>query len=99
MAGACAVIALFVVMMWLGRSVIVRCADPAARLLAFGILLTIGLQAAMNIAVVTSSIPTKGISLPLVSAGGTGMIFLGGLVGVLASIARRAPQLTGESET
>jgi cell division protein FtsW (lipid II flippase) len=36
-------------------------------------------------------VPTKGISLPLVSAGGTGVIFLGGLVGVLANIARNEP--------
>jgi len=49
-----------------------------------------GAQAAMNIAVVTASVPTKGIALPLVSAGGSGTVFLGALVGVLANIARRS---------
>ena len=65
-----------------------RCTDPVGRMLAFGIALTIGLQAVMNVAVVTASVPTKGISLPLVSAGGSGAIVLGALVGLLANIAR-----------
>ncbi len=50
--------------------------------------MTLGLQAAMNIAVVTVSVPTKGIGLPLVSAGGTGVIFFGILVGLLINVAR-----------
>jgi len=86
---AAAVIGLIVTFLWLGRSVVVRCPDPVGRLLAFGIVLMIGVQAAMNIAVVTASVPTKGIALPLVSAGGSGTVFLGALVGLLASIARR----------
>lgn len=88
--GAIAVIGLLLTFLWLGRSVVVRCPDPAGRLLAFGIVLMFGAQAAMNIAVVTASVPTKGIALPLVSAGGSGTVFLGALVGVLANIARRS---------
>ena len=88
MIGAAAVICLLIALMWQSRGVIRSCVDPAGRLLAFGIALTLGLQAAMNIGVVTASVPTKGISLPLVSAGGSGAIFLGALVGVLANIAR-----------
>jgi len=88
--GAIAVIGLLLTFLWLGRSVVVRCPDPAGRLLAFGIVLMLGVQAAMNIAVVTASVPTKGIALPLVSAGGSGTVFLGALVGVLANIARRS---------
>lgn len=89
--GGCAVIGLFLVMMWQGLNVIRHCDDPVGRLLAFGITFTIGFQAAMNIAVVTVSVPTKGIALPLVSSGGSGVIFLGILVGVLANIARTPP--------
>ncbi len=88
--GAIAVICLFITLVWLGRGVVMRCPDPVGRLLAFGIVLIVGVQAAMNIAVVTASVPTKGIALPLVSAGGSGTVFLGGLVGVLANIARRS---------
>ncbi len=89
MVGAAAVIGLLIVLMWQCRCAVLRCADPLGRLLALGIGLTLGLQAAMNIAVVTVSVPTKGISLPLVSAGGSGAIFLGTFVGILASIASR----------
>jgi cell division protein FtsW len=91
MIGACAVIALLIALMWQGRKTMLMTRDPMGRLLAFGIILTLGLQAAMNIAVVTVSVPTKGISLPLVSAGGSGAIFLGALTGVLANIARTGP--------
>jgi cell division protein FtsW len=88
--GAMAVIALFIAFLWNAHKAIRLCAEPTGRLLAFGLALTIGLQAAMNIAVVTVSVPTKGISLPLVSAGGSGAICLGAMVGVLASIPRTA---------
>jgi len=88
MVGAVAVIGLLIALIWQGRGVIHRCIDPMGRLLAFGILATLGLQATMNLAVVTVSVPTKGISLPLVSAGGSGAVLLGGLVGMLANIAR-----------
>jgi cell division protein FtsW len=90
--GAVAVIALLITLIWLGRGVVARSLDPVGRLLAFGIVLVLGFQAAMNIAVVTASVPTKGIALPLVSAGGSGAIFLGALVGVLANVARRTSQ-------
>lgn len=86
--GAVAVIAILIAFLWQCRLVIRDCADPMGRLLAFGIAMTFGVQALMNIAVVTVSCPTKGISLPFVSAGGSGVIALGALVGILASIPR-----------
>ncbi|NLU21566.1 MAG: FtsW/RodA/SpoVE family cell cycle protein, partial [Phycisphaerae bacterium] len=97
--GAFAVIGLLIILLWQGAFIIRRCEDPMGRLLAFAMVLVLGMQATMNIAVVTVSVPTKGISLPLVSAGGTGVIFLGMLVGVLANIARTAPgQVEWESD-
>jgi cell division protein FtsW len=91
MVGAVAVIGLLIALIWNGRAAFLGCADPMGRLLAFGITMTIGMQAAMNVAVVTVSVPTKGIALPLVSAGGSGAIVMGGLVGILANI----PRLSG----
>lgn len=88
--GAIVVIGLLILLMWQVRMVIRDCVDPMGRLLAFGIGITFGLQAAMNIAVVTVSVPTKGIALPLVSAGGSGVVFLGALIGILASIPRQS---------
>jgi hypothetical protein len=48
----------------------------------------IGLQAAINLAVVTASMPTKGIALPFISSGGTGWIMNAACLGVLMSIER-----------
>ena len=60
--------------------------DPLGRMIACGVTLTIFLQAVFNIAVVTNTVPTKGISLPFVSAGGSGILFLGVSAGLLASV-------------
>ena len=49
-------------------------------------LLTVGLQAAMNLAVVTVLVPTKGIALPLVSSGGTGWILTAFALGLVVSL-------------
>jgi cell division protein FtsW len=89
MLGAVAVVGLFLAMLWLAGWVICRCQDPFGRLLVFGLALMIGMQAAINVAVVTVMAPTKGIALPMVSAGGSGAIVLGAIVGLMASVAWR----------
>jgi cell division protein FtsW len=67
--------------------------DPFGKLLAFGLAATLGLQACINMAVATVSMPTKGMSLPLVSAGGTGLIITCASLGLLASVLRRRTEL------
>jgi cell division protein FtsW len=62
------------------------------RMLAFGIGVMVSLQAVINIAVATVSVPTKGLSLPLVSAGGSGLVITGAALGLLLSISRRGEQ-------
>ncbi len=89
--GTLGVIALFVLFVFLGMAVVMRCQDRFGRLLAAGIVLAIGIQAAINIAVVTDMGPTKGIPLPFVSAGGTSMLLSAAAVGVLLNIAARNP--------
>lgn len=86
--GGMVVVALFLVLLWRGWQIARHAPDPFGRLLATGLSLTICLQAAMNIGVVTNSIPTKGISLPFVSAGGSGVVFLGLAAGLLAAVGR-----------
>ncbi len=86
--GGLVVIGLFMLFVWQGRKASIAAPDMFGRLLALGVTLTIGLQAAINIAVVTVSVPTKGIALPLISAGGSGVLFLGLSIGLLASVAR-----------
>jgi cell division protein FtsW len=90
--GTMAVIGLFILFVWLGILVVVRCQDRFGRLLAGGIVLTIGIQAAINIGVVTVVLPTKGIPLPFVSAGGTSMLLSAVAVGVLVNIAKQSPK-------
>lgn len=96
-AGGLIVVGLFVLLLLRGGWIAARAGSPFGRLLAVGITLTICLQAAINVAVVTAAVPTKGISLPFVSAGGSGVLFLGISAGLLASVggagAGRAPPL------
>ena len=97
--GTAAVIGLFIIFVWLGILVVVHCRDRFSRLLAGAIVLTIAIQAALNIGVVTVVLPTKGIPLPFVSAGGTSMLLSAGAVGVLLNIAKQSAKApTGEGE-
>lgn len=86
--GGLAVVALFVCLVLVGWRIMVHAGDAFGKLLALGITLMIGFQAAMNIAVVTVSVPTKGISLPLISAGGSGVVLYSIALGLLASVAK-----------
>jgi len=90
--GNAAVILLFIALLGFGILVVIRCKDPFGRLLASGIVLSIAIQAALNIGVVTVVLPTKGLPLPFVSAGGTSMLLSAAAVGVLLNIARSAQQ-------
>ncbi|TWT46130.1 Peptidoglycan glycosyltransferase FtsW [Phycisphaerae bacterium RAS1] len=88
-AGGITVIALFLCFLLRGWWISARAPDRLGQLLATGLTLMITLQAAFNVGVITNSIPTKGISLPFVSAGGSGVLFLGLAVGLLAGVGRR----------
>jgi cell division protein FtsW len=97
--GTVGVILLFIVFVWLGILVVVRCQDRFGQILAGGIVLTIAVQAAVNIGVVTVVLPTKGIPLPFVSAGGTSMLLSAAAAGVLLNIAKQSPKnKMGEKE-
>jgi cell division protein FtsW len=88
LAGALLVIGLFAVFIWRGGRVVRQAPDHFAMLLAAGILLVIGLQAILNIGVVSSALPAKGISLPFISYGGSGLVMMCFAAGLLASVAR-----------
>lgn len=85
--GTWSLILLLLALLWWGRKIMNAAPDRFGRLLAFGILFSLTLQSALNIAVVTASIPTKGISLPFISFGGSSMICSMAAVGILLNIA------------
>lgn len=87
--GASLVIVLLTLVVAIGLRTMWRAASPFERLLAFGLTALTGLQAAMNIAVVTVVAPTTGISLPLISAGGSGILTYSLIIGLLGAIADR----------
>ncbi len=84
--GAALVVGLYLILLWVGLSIVRDCKDMFGRLVGLGVLLTIALQALMNLAVVTVVVPTKGIALPLLSAGGTGWIVTAAAVGLVAAL-------------
>jgi len=86
--GALIVVGLFVFIGWRGMRAAVLSTDPFARFLAFGITATILIQAFFNISVVLALVPTKGITLPFVSYGGSSLFIMLVLVGVLLNITK-----------
>lgn len=86
--GAILTIALYLGILYVAWQAIRQKKDPFAQLLAFGVGAMIALQALINIAVATVSVPPKGMSLPLVSAGGSGLVITSAALGLLYSVCR-----------
>ena len=74
--GCLIVIALFAIFIWRGVVIAMKAPDTFGSLVAVGITSLIGLQAIINIAVVTSSMPVTGMALPFFSYGGTSLLIL-----------------------
>lgn len=90
LAGALFVVVLYVSMMILGVYVIKHAQSMFYKLIVLGVLLTVGIQATMNILVVTALIPTKGIALPLLSNGGTGWLLTAFCIGLIDAIDKQS---------
>ena len=86
--GALLVITLFLLFIVRGFTIAVKAVDKSGMLIACGITIQIGLQALLNIAVVSNAIPNTGISLPFFSYGGTALIMQLLEMGVLLNISR-----------
>ena len=86
--GAFLLIFLFALLVWRGIKIGQRAPDKFCALVVWGLIFKIALQLALNIAVVTNSIPNTGVSLPFFSAGGTAQIIQIFEVGIILSISR-----------
>ena len=71
-----------------GMAIAMRAPDYTGAFIAIGISSMIGIQAIINVAVNTNTIPTTGMQLPLVSYGGTALVVLLGTLGILLNISR-----------
>ena len=86
--GACAVIVLFALLLWRGITLAAHAPDRFGALLVVGFVVQVALQAVLNMAVVTNTIPNTGISLPFFSSGGTSLMMLLGEMGIVLSVSR-----------
>ena len=86
--GCLMVIMLFAIFIWRGVVIAIKAPDSFGSLVAIGITALVALQAIINIAVVTSSIPNTGMPLPFFSYGGTALLILLCSVGILLNISR-----------
>ena len=88
--GAAVIIALYIGMLWASYLIIRKQTIPIFKLVGVGIIATVGVQALVNLCVVTGWGPTKGIALPLLSSRGTGWILTAASLGLLIGMDRFA---------
>lgn len=89
--GLLVVLALYGVVLWRGARAALVAREPFGAYLAFGITLGFAFQAVVNFGVVLGLLPAKGITLPLVSYGGSSFIMSMYLVGIVLNVGRAAP--------
>ncbi len=96
--GTSCIIIMFALLTWQGIRVCKIAPDTFGFFLSLGITASIALQAAINIAVVTGSIPTKGLPLPFISTGGSSILLSLLGIGILLNIAKQSERIGASSE-
>ena len=79
---------LFVLLVYRCIRIALKCSDVFSCMVVIGIGGQIGIQAALNIAVATSSMPVTGVALPFISYGGTSLIILMSAIGIILNISK-----------
>ncbi len=87
--GAVAIMALFAALIWRGMYIAKKAPTVFSGLLVAGVISQIGIQTLLNIAVVTNTLPSTGISLPFLSSGGTSLVILLAQIGIVLSVSRQ----------
>ena len=91
--GCTVVIILFALFIWRGILIAMKAPDMFGSLVATGITTLVLVQVVINIGVVTNTIPNTGMPLPFFSAGGTALIILMGMCGILLNISRTSSKV------
>ena len=86
--GCIVVMMLFLILVYRCIRIALKCSDIFSCMVVIGIGAQIGIQAALNIAVATSSMPATGVALPFISMGGTSLTILMGAVGIVLNISK-----------
>lgn len=92
--GVTVIMVLFIYLAWRGFQIAMGAADSFGFMLAAGITFALVFQAAVNFGVTVGVLPVTGLTLPLVSYGGTSLIISLGMIGVLLSISRFSKPLS-----
>lgn len=87
--GILVIAAMFLLLVQRSIRVAIAAEDNFGRFLAFGIAVLIGIEAFVNMSVVTGMVPTKGLALPFLSYGGSSLIITLTAVGVLLNVSTR----------
>lgn len=87
----------YIALIWRGIKIAMDAPDRFGMLIAAGITMMIGIQVVMNIAVVTSSMPPTGVTLPFVSYGGNALWLFMGSAGILLNVSRHNAAGSGAS--
>jgi cell division protein FtsW len=96
--GVACVLALFAVLVWRGLRAALGARDVFGGYLAFGITLMFGVQVLFHVGVVLGIVPNKGITLPLVSYGGSSLVITMFLVGLVLNVGRRPERQSARAE-
>lgn len=86
--GAALIVIAFGLLVWRGFVIALKAPDKFGMLMSIGLVFQVGLQAVLNILVVTNTVPNTGISLPFFSYGGTSLVMLLIQMGIVLSVSR-----------
>lgn len=88
--GCLILIICYIILIWRGTTIAVNAPDMFGTLIASGITIMLAVQVILNIAVVTSSMPPTGITLPFISYGGNALLLFMGSFGILLNISKNS---------
>ena len=97
-AGAVFLIGLYVLLIWRGLVIARHAPDMLGTLIASGLVISIGIQAAINMSVMVGLVPFSGDALPFISAGGSNLVSSLASIGILMNISRQRGEMTTSDE-